>query len=198
MGEEQAQEGWRRVLRAALRDSVGQDIIFGDLCDQIIPLIPPHSAARVWHSQSGSTQAVVTPQAKARLALRMELQQYRIAMIGHEPHTAWTRETRLRVPPMVCAVCTNEYVGKANTRCCSRSCAKRLGRLKDDATSIKATETTSMNRHPEIAAVEAIYEALHSLPDDGVRQRVLAYVTKLLAANEETPLRVIDQNTAAE
>lgn len=56
------------------------------------------------------------------------------------------------------------------------------------------------NRHPEIAAVEAIYEALIRLPDEATRERVLTYARHLIetAGGSNTPLRLIDDRESAD
>jgi hypothetical protein len=54
-------------------------------------------------------------------------------------------------------------------------------------------------KHPEIVALDAIYEALRRLPDRETRQRVITYATHLVETEDQAPppaLRVVAQESA--
>ena len=192
----EARPGWQARLRTRLTVGASQPpVAFGELFDQIAPLIPRHETERAWHRRHGSQQELVAPNRKIAHMIQLELQRYRLEVFGTERAHGkqWTRETRIRAIARACAFCGASFVANRVTATCSRSHASKLSRgeaievhadahQEREPTMARSVET----RHPEIAAIEMIFDALRPL-DQGARERVLAYAKHLIDSDKSAP-----------
>ena len=188
-------EGWRAALRAFLLDQINEPpVMFGEILDRFGPTIPRHEVERAWHRRHPDDTRMVAPNTKLSDLVHSELHRYRLEVVGLERSHGrrWTRDTGIRAIGRACAVCQIVYIGNRPTSTCSTACANR-----NRPPRISAIESVPRNgerkmasmataRHPELVAIETIFETLRRLPDHDARERVLTYAKHLVETAEET------------
>ena len=181
-------EGWRLALRAFLLDHINEPpVTFGELLDRFGPTMPRHEIERAWHRKHKGTE-IVSPNRKTHAHLHSEFHRYRLEVFGTERAHGleWTRETRIRAIPSFCKVCGDPFVGSRKADTCSRSCANRMRSIGPAEESlgtggvVMARLHLTSERHPELVAIETIFETLRRLPDREARERAMTYAKHLI------------------
>lgn len=190
---------WRTVLHEYLTAHKDETIRFGDLVKEIAPHMPRYAAERQWHRQHGDNDEIVAPVRKFARLLLGDLCKFDTEIIGrdHVKGKRWQHDTLFRMITRPCEVCGERFVVLGKTLTCSRKCATTLRWRRWSVSHDVETEVQDMAphpRHPEIAALEAIVEALQRLPDQAARARVLVHAKQIVEAEDPSasPLRVVE------
>lgn len=191
--------GWKIGLREFLSDHREAPVSFGEMLDAIGPQIPTFEIERYWHSARPNTKGLIAPNRKLEAIFICELRRYPLEVFGppRVQGRAWTRDVKVRAIARPCPVCRTMFVAHAKVRSCSPAHGSELGKLTRNGESIMAASNA---RHPEIAALETVFETLIKLPLDA-RNRVIAHVAKLIEEEERSrqpgSLRIIEGRDGA-
>jgi hypothetical protein len=206
-GPESAGE-WRSALRAFLTERLNYPpASFGEIIDCFAPSVPRYEVERFWHEHHPNDDGVVGVNRKMADLLHHELTRYRLmvtAPVGAKGKS-WTREHTVQGIGQTCPACHRVFLSvRSKTETCSVKCGRLMFEARKPAgepQAAKPRRTTIMpaGRHPEITAMETVFETLRRLPNQAARERVMVHVTQMLEdVVEEAEVAPVTGNGRAE